>query len=122
MDDMFIDRDEKLKQAESPANNSDGSAASAMRRKATTFSRSMTGVRYKRKNDVQWNTCKSIMINLQAKLPSKWLIGCLRPNSRQKNVVKGYKKLRKEIGIVAILRNLRVLTTIAREGIKKAEW
>ena len=52
------------------------------------------------KNDLQWNTYKVIKFNLQRFIQSKWLCKCLRPEGRQKSVLTGYDKMRKDLSVV----------------------
>ena len=46
-----------------------------------------TGGRVQRKNDIQWNSLRSILINIQAKVPQKWLCRCFKPKGRQQKVL-----------------------------------
>jgi len=62
------------------------------------------------------------LVNIQARVPRKCLCKCLRPKGRQNHLIEGYRKLKKEIRIVNILRQLRVLNAIARKGMTKDEW
>ena len=63
-----------------------------------------------------------MLINIQARVPRKFLCMCLRPKGRQNFLIEGYKRLKNEIHIVNILRQLRVLSAMARKGMTKDEW
>ena len=75
-------------------------------------------------NNVQWNSCKALLLNLHTFLPQCLLdrCCCLRPSREQKRVSKTYRKLLREISVERILRQLRVLNAAARQGRSVEEW
>jgi len=81
MAEMFVDRDGKPPTAPSPKEGAKDIGKVNVK----------TVARLKRKNDIQWNSFSSILVNLQTRIPHKWLCKCLRPKGRQQLVVQGYK-------------------------------
>ncbi len=63
-----------------------------------------------------------IKFNLQRIVKSKWLCRCLRPQGRQKNMLEGYEKMRKDFNVVKVLQKINLLTLIARKDYSKTEW
>ena len=75
-------------------------------------------------NDVQWNTCKAICLNVR----SFWRprCQCLCKSSRlsrsQRQEINGFKHVLDEVSIVKILKQLRVLQAVARQDKTQTEW
>ena len=75
------------------------------------------------RNDVQWNMCKALLLNLQTFCQPKYLCcGCLRPSRKQSLRVKGYKHVLKEISIANILKQIRVLKGAVKGERTVDEW
>ena len=79
---------------------------------------------YSAKNDVQWNTPKAIGLNLRTFCNPR--CNCQSESARnsrsQRLEVKGYQHVIKEVSIVNILKQLRVLQAAARQHRSKKEW
>ncbi len=116
MADMFVDRKDDGDDEVGTKKGSHG--------RRQSFSRSKTVTRFKRKNDVQWNSLKSLVFNIQTTIPHKWLCRCLKPKGMQKHYLEKYKKLKEQVSIVTILQQLRVLNSFARQELKKSgdDW
>lgn len=76
------------------------------------------------RNNVQWNTCKTMCLNLRTFVKPRYLCLCCAPkNSReQKLEVKSFKHIMQEVSIVNILKQLRVLKAAVKSSLPKHEW
>ena len=59
-----------------------------------------------KKNDVQWNSCRATLLNLQAYLPAKILCKCLKPKDSTRFFLDGYGKLLKELSVTRFLKTI----------------
>ena len=76
------------------------------------------------RNNVQWNTFKTICLNLRTFISHRYLCHCCSQSKVRESrlEVRGYNHVRQEISIVNILKQLRVLKAIAKEGKTDHEW
>ena len=113
MADIFVDKE--IKKRKTIENNQNSRLS--VKRQASHERRVL------KKNNVQWNSCKAILLNMQIYLPA-WIWCCSRckPTDRTEDFVDGYRKLLKEISITRILKRMRVLEGKARNGISKGKW
>ena len=77
------------------------------------FSKSQSFRKIEVKNDVQWNSFKTIRLNLSTFCPR--LFKCLKKDRSMKLRVKAYKHILKEISIENIIKRLRVLKEAFKE-------
>ena len=82
--------------------------------------RDSTGEVYK--NDVQWNSLKSLRLNAHTFLPKGMLICCCKPNRAQKIRAKCYDHSMQETSISHIIQQLRVLNAACKETRSPVEW
>lgn len=75
----------------------------------------------KSRNNVQWNCRRMIRTNIQMIIPD-CCICCYKAEKRDRIFIKGFQKLQKEIQVVNVLKQLRVLKGIAKENLTQAEW
>ena len=73
-------------------------------------------------NDVQYNSLKSLRMNVHRFLPKKLQRGCLRPNEEHKKQHRSYMHILEETSISHIVQQLRVLNAAAQETRTKKEW
>mmetsp|Transcript_25686 Transcript_25686/g.34296 ORF Transcript_25686/g.34296 Transcript_25686/m.34296 type:complete len:218 (+) Transcript_25686:539-1192(+) len=74
------------------------------------------------RKDIQWSTCKTLLMNLRTFIPERFLCCCLKPNARQRRISKTYRELRKEVSIESIIRQLRVLNAAVKKDKTKQQW
>ena len=68
------------------------------------------------RNDVQWNSCKTLLLNIQTFASPRFLCcRCLKPKKKQALRVKGFKHILEEVSIVKILKQLRTLKGAIKE-------
>ena len=69
-------------------------------------------------NNVQWNVFKTMCLNLRTFVSARYRRLCCaqKISKRTKMHIKGYKHVLQEISIVNILKQLRVLKAIAKQG------
>ena len=75
------------------------------------------------RKDLQWNTCAVIKLNMMAFLPQCMLrLCCLKLTAERKRLSQTYLKLRNEVSIAEIVRQLRVLKAAARVAVSEEKW
>mmetsp|Transcript_13766 Transcript_13766/g.17383 ORF Transcript_13766/g.17383 Transcript_13766/m.17383 type:complete len:84 (-) Transcript_13766:559-810(-) len=55
------------------------------------------------KNDVQWNSLKSLRLNIHTFFPKSMLVCCLQPNAAQKRRAKSYDHMLQETSVSHII-------------------
>ena len=75
------------------------------------------------RNNVQWDVCKTICLNLRTFVNPRYLCLCCAPDGsrKQRLEVKAYRKVMKEISIVNILKQLRVVGAMIKQEKTKAD-
>ena len=63
-----------------------------------------------------------MLTNFQYFVPERWQCKCLKPRGQQYNIMRAYKKLRKETSIVEILQLMRVLRSFAKQSLSQEKW
>ena len=76
----------------------------------------------KYKNDVQWNSLKSLRLNMHTFLDEKQQICCIKPNAAQRRRAKCYDHLLQEASVSHIIQQIRVLNAAAKETRTTEEW
>ena len=74
------------------------------------------------KNDVQWNSLKSIRLNSQLFCPKKLLTGCCEPKKRDRINSRSYDQILRETSVSYIIQQLRVLNAACKETRTNEEW
>ena len=68
------------------------------------------------KNDVQWNSLKSLRLNIHTFLEPSMQKCCLRPNAAQRRRAKSYDHMLQETSVSHIIQQLRVLNAAVKQG------
>ena len=71
---------------------------------------------------MQWNSLKSLRLNLHTFLDPKQQICCLKPNAAQRRRAKSYDHLLQEASVSHIIQQIRVLNAAAKETRSPEEW
>ena len=74
------------------------------------------------KNNVQWNSMKSIRLNCHHRCPKKLLCCCCKPNEDQRLKSRGFSHILHETSISYIIQQLRVLKAACKETRTSEEW
>ena len=68
------------------------------------------------KKDVQWNICRVFMLNIRTFIPERFLCRCCKPSLAQRKSAMTFMRLRKEVSIDRIIKQLRVLKALVRKN------
>lgn len=71
---------------------------------------------------MQWNSLKSLRLNLHTFLDPKHKICCLKPDAAQRRRAKSYDHLLQEASVSHIIQQIRVLNAAAKETRSPEEW
>lgn len=71
---------------------------------------------------MQWNSLKSLRLNLHTFLDPKHQMCCLKPNVAQRRRAKSYDHLLQEASVSHIIQQIRVLNAAAKETRSTEEW
>ena len=74
------------------------------------------------KNDVQWNSLKSLYLNISTFAPKWFLCCCCKPNAANRRRSKSYEHILQETSVSYIIQELRVLKAAAKETRTPAEY
>ena len=74
------------------------------------------------KNDVQWNSLKSLRLNLHLFLPQCLQCCLCKPNKQQRIKSRGYDLILHETSVSHIIQQLRVLNAACKETRTDEEW
>ena len=74
------------------------------------------------KNDVQWNSLKSLQLNIHTFFPKCFHCWCLKPSKEQRIRSKSYAHILQETSISHIIQQLRVLNAVCKKSLSKDEW
>ena len=86
------------------------------------FSKSQSFRKIEVKNDVQWNSFKSLKLNLHYFLP-QWLMCCCCKQRQQDRIrQKSYDMVMHETSVSYIIQQLRVLNAACKENRTDKEW
>lgn len=72
----------------------------------------------------QWNCCRVLCLNLRLRCPQfcSKVCCCLRLDKKRRILNKNYRNLEKEIHISYILKQLRVVKNLVKEGLTQDQW
>ena len=68
------------------------------------------------KNDVQWNSLKSLQLNIHTFFPKSLQCCCLKPNKAGRIRSKCYDQILQETSVSHIIQQLRVLNAAAKNN------
>ena len=73
---------------------------------------------------MQWSTCKTMCLNIRTFVNPRYQRLCCQPQNNRKYRLEtlGFKHVLKEISIVNILKQLRVLKAAAKQSMSKHDW
>ena len=75
--------------------------------------------------NIQWNCIRVLCFNFKLNCSSKcikWFCCCPKINKQERILTRDYIQFEKEIHVSYILKNLRILKTIARRSMPYKEW
>ena len=124
MKDLFIDTHEKHKRKQfmksQYAASDTGVNPSRLAEKSAVYRGSSSFI--KSKNNIQWQCCSVVLMNLRIRLPKLCRIFCCKRSRSDEVVIKTYRKLEKEVTITNILKQIRILRMLTTKSLGPRSW